>query len=96
MVDQAIGVRSQYAVFLAYCEEFDAADAEMARLMPYSAGFTRRQREEIQEQLKIIHNCKVRYVCRLEGVLPTIVEDGSADCPCGSGKTFSECHGALS
>ncbi|WP_454865530.1 SEC-C metal-binding domain-containing protein [Pseudomonas hormoni] len=96
MVDQAIGVRSQYAVFLAYCEEFDAADAEMTRLMPYSAGFTRRQRQEIQEQLKIIHNCKVRYVCRVEGVLPTIVEDGSADCPCGSGKTFSECHGAFS
>lgn len=66
MVDQAIGVRSQYAVFLAYCEEFDAADAEMTRLMPYSAGFTRRQRQEIQEQLKIIHNCKVRYVCRVE------------------------------
>jgi hypothetical protein len=96
MVDQAIGVRSQYAVFLAYCEEFDAADAEMARLMPYSAGFTPRQRQEIQEQLKIIHNCKVRYVCRAEGVLPSVVEDGSADCPCGSGKTFSECHGAIS
>lgn len=96
MVDQAIGVRSQYAVFLAYCEEFDAADAEMARLMPYSAGFTERQRQEIQEQLKIIHNSKALHAFRTDGVLPSIEKDGSPDCPCGSGKTFSECHGAIS
>ncbi|TMU73971.1 hypothetical protein FGA82_22140 [Pseudomonas fluorescens] len=36
-----------------------------------------------------------RFVCRVEGVLPTIVEDGSAECPCGSGQTFSQCHGAF-
>ena len=96
IVDQAIGVRSQYAVFLAYCEDFDAADDEMARLMPYSAGFTARQRQEIQDQLKIIHNRKVLFICRIDGVIPTIVEDGSADCPCGSGISFSLCHGALS
>lgn len=96
MVDQAIGVRSQYAVFLAYCEEFEAADAEMARLMPYAAGFTERQRQEIQDQLKIIHNSKVLRAFRADGILPSIVEDGSADCPCCSGKAFSACHGAIS
>ncbi|OPA89656.1 hypothetical protein BFW86_14370 [Pseudomonas fluorescens] len=96
LVDQAIGVRSQYAVFLAYCEEFDAADAEMARLMPYSAGFTERQRHEIQEQLKIIHNSKALHAFRADGVLPSTVEDGSADCPCGSGRAFSACHGDIS
>lgn len=97
MVDQAIGVRSQYAVFLAYCEEFDAADAEMARLMPYSSGFTERQRHEIQNQLKIIHNRKTIHAFRIDGILPrVVVENGSADCPCGSGKTFSDCHGAIS
>ncbi|MBM1206663.1 SEC-C metal-binding domain-containing protein [Pseudomonas fragi] len=64
--------------------------------MPYATGFTERQRQEIQNQLKIIHNSEVLHGFRADGVLPSIVEDGSADCPCGSGKTFSACRGAIS
>ena len=49
-----IPVRSQYAVVLGYCGEFDAADAEMARLAPYEAGLSPAGQGELQAQRRLI------------------------------------------
>ncbi|HYW75842.1 MAG TPA: hypothetical protein VFA48_04350, partial [Gammaproteobacteria bacterium] len=49
-----ISVRSQYAVVLAYCEAFDAADAEMARLAPYEGGLDAWGQWELQNQRALI------------------------------------------
>jgi tetratricopeptide (TPR) repeat protein len=93
IAEQSIGVRSQYAVFLAYCGDYEAAYSEMARLMPYSAGFTDRQLWELNSQLKIIHNSKTIHEVLNGGLLPVFVKGESVACPCGSGRAFDECHG---
>ncbi|WP_457663204.1 hypothetical protein [Sinorhizobium medicae] len=40
ILDRIVPVRSQYAVILAYCGAFDAAEQEMARLLPYAEGLS--------------------------------------------------------
>ena len=54
MLDRIVGVRSQYAVVLAYCGDVDAAEREMARLEPYAPGFTALQAKEIASQKALI------------------------------------------
>ena len=54
LAGRIIPVRSQYAVVLAYCGAFDAADAEMARLEPYEGGLDARGRWELQNQRSLI------------------------------------------
>jgi hypothetical protein len=54
LVGRVIPVRSQYAVVLAYCGEFDAADAEMARLEPYEGGLDPRGQRELRNQRSLI------------------------------------------
>ena len=49
-----IPVRSQHAVVLAYCSEFDAADAEMARLAPYEPGLPDEGRMELAMQRRLV------------------------------------------
>jgi len=54
LAGRVIPVRSQYAVVLAYCGEFDAADAEMARLEPYEGGLDPRGQGELRNQRALI------------------------------------------
>jgi AAA domain len=54
VLDKIVSVRSQYAVVLGYCGEYDAADAELARLDPYRPGLTPIQRAEIDNQLELV------------------------------------------
>ncbi|WJS00328.1 hypothetical protein [Roseibium aggregatum] len=54
LAGRIIPVRSQYAVVLAYCGAFDAADAEMARLAPYEGGLPPRGQRELQNQRALI------------------------------------------
>lgn len=58
LLGRIVGVRSQYAVVLAYCGEVDAAEREMARLDPYAGGFTEQQRLEIERQ-KALRNLEI-------------------------------------
>jgi hypothetical protein len=51
---RVIPIRSQYAVVLAYCGDFDAADAEMARLAPYESGLSEQGKTELQSQRRLI------------------------------------------
>jgi hypothetical protein len=54
LAGRIIPVRSQYAVVLAYCGAFDAADAEMARLAPYEGGLDPRGQWELRNQRALI------------------------------------------
>lgn len=60
MLDRIVGVRSQYAVVLAYCGDVDAAEREMARLEPYAPGFTAQQAKEIAGQKALIAQQRVK------------------------------------
>jgi hypothetical protein len=54
LAGRIIPVRSQYAVVLAYCGAFDAADAEMTRLEPYEGGLDARAQWELRNQRSLI------------------------------------------
>lgn len=54
LLDELNSARSFYAVILAYCSQFDAAEQEMARIEPYRGGFTEAQREEFDGQDALI------------------------------------------
>lgn len=58
LAGRVIPVRSQYAVVLAYCGEFDAADAEMTRLAPYESGLDARGQWELRNQRALIARLK--------------------------------------
>jgi hypothetical protein len=58
LAGRVIPVRSQYAVVLAYCGAFDAADAEMSRLAPYESGLDARGQWELQNQRALIAHLK--------------------------------------
>ena len=60
MLDRIVGVRSQYAVVLAYCGDVDAAEREMARLDPYAPGFSAQQAKEISDQKALISRQRVK------------------------------------
>lgn len=54
LTDKIIPVRSQYAVILAYCGDFNAANAEMARLAPYEMGLDAKGQRELADQRQLI------------------------------------------
>lgn len=54
LADYMITVRSQYAVVLAYCERYSAAEAEMERLEPYKAGLPPLAQAELENQRDLI------------------------------------------
>ena len=99
MLDKIVSVRSQYAVVLAYCGEYLAAEAELTRLDPYRPGLCAMQRAEIDNQRA--------FVARLRrlGVRPPTVRAAPVEprrrekvgrnelCPCGSGQKYKRCHG---
>ncbi|WP_229176997.1 ATP-binding protein [Bradyrhizobium ivorense] len=60
LMGHVIPVRSHYAVALAYAGKFAAADAEMARLMPYEQGLSPQGRNELQAQREIVAGLKLK------------------------------------
>lgn len=54
LAGRIIPVRGQYAVVLAYCGDFDAADIEMARLAPYERGLEPQAQWELRNQRALI------------------------------------------
>ena len=100
MLARIVPVRSQYAVVLAYCGDFEAADAEMKRLAPYEVGLNEQGKWELRNQRKLIAQLRV------EGPppqwlppepraakLPQRKIGRNEQCPCGSGKKYKRCHG---
>jgi hypothetical protein len=112
MVSRIIPVRSQYAVVLAYCGEFDAAEAEMERLQAYETGLDAKGQWELRNQRQAIARLRVTGAPP-QRVIPTmqsarnlqkirVLKTGSpkfgrnAPCHCGSGKKYKKCHGRKS
>lgn len=99
MLDKLVSVRSQYAVVLGYCGDFDAADAEFARLAAYEPGLTANQHREIENQRELI--VKLRHLGRQpsnvldQSLAPLWGKVGRNEpCPCGSGFKYKKCHGS--
>lgn len=58
LVSWVVPVRAQYAVVLAYCGDHQAASAEMERLLPYEAGLSVPQREELRGQRRLVDHLR--------------------------------------
>lgn len=101
MFDKIVPVRSQYAVVLGYCGEYDAADAELDRLDPYRPGLTENGLAEIVNQRKFVAQL------RQSGVRPGLLRKAVSSvlhrigiqprevCHCGSGLPYKRCHGRV-
>jgi hypothetical protein len=103
---RVIPIRSQYAVVLAYCGDFAAADAEMARLAPYEAGLNEQGQTELRTQRGLIDQLRsippppqwqMPALQRRSTPQPTrrsgLKIGVNEPCPCGSGKKYKKCHG---
>ena len=100
MLARIIPVRSQYAVVLAYCGDFDAAEAEMERLAPYEAGLDEKGQWELRNQRKAIAQIRLKgpppqWIPPIPrtAMMPRQKTGRNAPCPCGSGKKYKKCHG---
>lgn len=107
LLDRIVAIRSQYAVVLAYCQDFSGAESEMERLQAYAGGFSRQQREEIDSQRALIADLRagkgprqrvIGEPLRVPRAAPLIRRDvpkvgRNEPCPCGSGLKFKKCHG---
>jgi len=107
MLGRIVAIRSQYAVVLAYCRDFRAAEQEIERLEAYAGGFSEEQRREIDGQAALIADLRTgngpeQRRAFVSQPRPPVVEQhrrlqakvGRNDpCPCGSGLKFKKCHG---
>lgn len=62
LLSELSSARSFYAVILAYCRDFEAADREMTLIAPFRAGFTDAQRDEFDSQLSLIEDIRAGRV----------------------------------
>jgi uncharacterized protein YecA (UPF0149 family) len=94
IVSRMVPVRSQYAVILSYCGEHDAADAEMARLMPYEAGLDDEAQMELRRQRQLVARLRVAAPPpQWQMPSPRRKIGRNERCYCGSGKKYKHCHG---
>ncbi len=94
MVSRIVPVRSQYAVILAYCGDYAAAEEEMRRLAPYEPGLDGEGGEELRRQRNLIRQLRIdRPPPQWEFPQPRRKIGRNEKCYCGSGKKFKHCHG---
>ncbi|CAH6852557.1 ATP-binding protein [Vibrio chagasii] len=92
LVSRLVQVRSQYAVILAYCGEFEDAREEMKQLSPYFHGLDGNQRLEVEQQSDYIEALARQSL--MAGMRREYERVGRNDkCPCGSGMKYKKCHG---
>ena len=92
----ALDIRSQYAVVLAYCGEFSNARAEMSALEPYVASAPPEHQIGIENQRQLIEQIAVKHAISLRNATMkaskfTRKVGRNELCPCGSGKKFKKC-----
>ncbi|WP_457663456.1 YecA family protein [Sinorhizobium medicae] len=102
ILDRIVPVRSQYAVILAYCGAFDAAEQEMARLLPYAEGLSEEGRAVLLNQRRLVGQIRAlgpppqwqpRVPIRPMTPRPIRKVGRNQPCPCGSGIKYKKCHG---
>ena len=97
VLSRVVPIRSQYAVVLAYCGDFDAASAEMEQLESYADGLDEPGRRELRDQRDLIARIRAEGPPRQWSpvALParSTKVGRNAPCPCGSGKKYKKCHG---
>lgn len=94
IADRVVPLRSQYAVVLAYCGDFKAAENEMKLLVAYEPGLSEDGQKELQNQRKLIAQLKALPPAPRPSFSKTSIHVGRNDpCPCGSGKKFKKCCG---
>ena len=97
MVDRIVPLRGQYAVVLAHCGEFAAAEAEMARLVPYESGLPDIGKKELRNQRRLIESLRSiqarRELPASERPQPARKIGRNEPCHCGSGRKYKKCHG---
>lgn len=109
MLDRIVAIRSQYAVVLAHCRRFAAAEKEIEQLEVYAGGFNHQQRMEVDNQRRFIAGLRVGNASAQQDVLvapmrirpPVEPRQRVSEkvgrnelCPCGSGLKHKKCHGA--
>ena len=101
MTSHIVPVRAQYAVILAYCGDFPAAEHEMADLAPYETGLSAEAREELNGQRALIAQLR-KTTPPPQWQMPAFLRPQAAPprkigrnepCYCGSGLKFKRCHG---
>jgi hypothetical protein len=106
LIARVIPIRSQYAVVLAYCGDFVAANAEMARLVAYESGLSEEGQTELRMQRRLIDRLS-RVPPPPQWQIPALRSRSAPEplrrsgpkigvnepCPCGSGKKYKKCHG---
>ena len=102
LLSRVIPLRSQYAVILAYCGDFAAADYEMAQLAPYELGLSDEGRVEFLRQRQLVEFIRANppppqwqpsIPRRKDRPHRSAKVRVNAPCPCGSGKKFKKCCG---
>jgi len=99
MTSRMVPVRSQYAVILAYCGDFIAAEREMAALAPYESGLSDEGRNELTGQRALIGQMRA-FPPPPQWQMPSRIAPPwkigrNERCPCGSGKKYKKCHGKV-
>lgn len=93
-----VPVRSQHAVLLAYCGEFEQARTEMAELRAFARALPESAGLELENQQHLIDSIE-RGEVRLPPPRPAIAAQPvrkvgrNEPCPCGSGVKYKRCHG---
>ena len=99
LLDKLVGVRSQYAVVLAYCGDHVGAARELSRLEPYLPGLTDWQQQELKGQKRLVARIRrsassKRFPQEGRSKISRQKKVGRNEpCPCGSGMKFKRCHG---
>lgn len=93
LINRLFDVRSQYAVILAYCGEFEESEREMTRLDPLIAGQPAEFQEQIVSQRRLIHEIRNKALSSRSSIKSNQKIGRNELCPCGSGKKYKKCHG---
>lgn len=104
LTDMLLPARAQYAVILAYCGDFNAADREVEQLSSYGGDIEREF--ELANQIRLIDDIRSGVVPppelrRPRGGAAIVLNSNQVGrrprpddpCSCGSGRKFKRCHG---
>jgi hypothetical protein len=95
LVEYVVPVRAQYAVVLAYCGEIESARKLIRELKAFAVSDFRSG--ELENQSRLIETIAVEQpLIDRPSVYAHLPKVGRNErCPCGSGKKYKKCHGAI-